>query len=142
MKHTEGTSLAWKHVDGENIGRSFSGHTGKCWVLVVVLVERRVTGQRHSWSPREDEVLILELKDLVSPYAKMGVVPSSTQESLSDVYNVNLDDLYTQEEIQESLNPDIRAESSYRSLTALNNQSEKVRGYISVDLGGDYKDER
>ncbi|KAG6434156.1 hypothetical protein SASPL_105778 [Salvia splendens] len=149
---------------------------------------------RRSWSPREEEVLILALKDLVTnhwkadngfragfltrvdsnarymrykswpfyndwkyiyrkdravglrcegmtqAFAKMGAapfpsggVPSPMPEPHPDVYNVNLEYLYTQEEIQESLNPDTGCESSYKNHTTSNKPNRKRKAETELE---------
>ncbi|XP_042059997.1 uncharacterized protein LOC121804499 [Salvia splendens] len=62
-----------------------------------------------------------------------GGVPSPMREPHPDVYNVNLEDLYTQEEIQESLNPDTGCESSYKSHTTSNKPNRKRKAGSALE---------
>ncbi|KAG6426848.1 hypothetical protein SASPL_111083 [Salvia splendens] len=95
----------------------------------------------------KDRAAGLRCEGMTQAFAKMGAapspsggvssptggVPSPMREPHPDVYNINLEDLYTQEEIQESLNPDTGCESSYKSHTASNKPNRKRKAGSALE---------
>ena len=95
----------------------------------------------------KDRAAGIRCEGMTQAFAKMAAAPSPTgrvpsptggdpspmPEPQHYVYNVNLEDLYTQEEIQESLNPDTRCESSYKSHITSNKPNRKRKAGAALE---------
>ncbi|KAL1539984.1 hypothetical protein AAHA92_24404 [Salvia divinorum] len=64
----------------------------------------------------KDRAARMRVEGMTQAYSKMGAVPSPNSETFVDAVNMNLDDLFTQEEIQESLQTENVVESSYKGV--------------------------